>query len=121
MYYRDMDIGCIVYAINDKTTFEAIEGWFNGIMNEVPNRPKIYIIGNKRDLVTKREVFAEMGMELAKNLGAEFYEVSALAEPKEIIELFEQMALKASEEAVEVPKPEMAMVEKIKAEEKGCC
>jgi small GTP-binding protein len=66
MYYREMDIGCLVYAIDSRPSFDAIETWYAGSLRELPNRPQFYLIGNKRDLAEFRVVTEQMGAELAR-------------------------------------------------------
>jgi small GTP-binding protein len=120
MYYRDMDIGCVVYAIDNRQSFDCVELWYDSIVNEVPNRPRMYVLANKRDLESHREVSEETGTELATRLGAEFYEVSALADCKGVIMLFEQIARRASEEVVSA-KQGVTLVETPKDDKNECC
>jgi small GTP-binding protein len=121
MYYREMDIACLVYAIDNASSFDAIESWYESIAREVPNKPKIYLIGNKRDLEPHREVAQEKGTELAAKIGAHFCEVSALADCKGVTTLFEQMAKDASEEKGGQGPPNTAVVEEIGGGKGGCC
>jgi small GTP-binding protein len=121
MYYRDMDIGCLVYAIDNLASFNAIESWADSIVREVPIKPRLYLIANKRDLEARREVSADKGNELASKIGAQFCEVSALADCKGVTDVFEQMALDASQEKVGTGTPNTAVVEVIGGEKSGCC
>jgi small GTP-binding protein len=122
MYYREMDIGCLVYAIDSRPSFEAIDGWYEGILRELPNRPQFYLIGNKRDLADGRAVSEEMGAELAAKIGAEFCEVSAMADCKGVIALFEQIARKASEQLLSSARqPQPPAPEPATAESQRCC
>jgi small GTP-binding protein len=121
MYYRDMDIGCIVYAIDNRQSFDCVELWYDSIMNELSNRPQLYLLANKRDLEARREVSEMAGTELAKKLGAEFFEVSALADGKGVITLFENMAQRAAEEVAATPKQSASLTEATKREKRDCC
>jgi small GTP-binding protein len=120
MYYREMDIGCLVYAIDNRSSFDAIEGWYEGIVREIHNRPQFYLIANKRDLKECRAVTEEMGAELAEKIHAEFCEVSAMTGCKEVITLFETMARKASEQLLSNAR-RPSLPEPVAEEAGGCC
>jgi GTPase SAR1 family protein len=98
-----------------------VESWYEGIVNELTNKPQIYLIANKRDLVDRRAVTEEMGTELAGKLGAEFCEVSALADCKGISTLFEQIARRSSEQVIPNVEANAAIQETIGKEKKDCC
>jgi small GTP-binding protein len=121
MYYHDMDIGCIVYAIDSSQSFEAVESWYEGIVSQVSQRPAIYLIGNKQDLAKHRKVTEEMGTELAEKIGAQFREVSALTNCTEITDLFREMAREASDKLNTTPKPQPTLQEERTAEKSQCC
>jgi small GTP-binding protein len=97
MYYRDMDIGCLVYAIDSWASFEAVESWYKSIVDQISNRPCFYLIGNKTDLESMRQVPAKFGREMAARIGAEFYEVSAKEDWETIVRLFQHIAESVSE------------------------
>jgi small GTP-binding protein len=120
MYYREMDIACLVYAIDSRPSFDAVEGWYEGIVRELPSRPRFYLIANKRDLAEHRAVTEEMGVELAAKIDAEFCEVSAMTDCKGVIALFEQIARKASERLLPGARAP-SLPEAATAEGGGCC
>jgi len=68
-----------VYDITDKSSFDNVDKWIE-LLKEVDadNVPKI-LIGNKCDLMDKREVTFEEGELKAKKYGAYFIETSALS------------------------------------------
>jgi small GTP-binding protein len=121
MYYRDMDVGCIVYAIDNRQSFDCVELWYDSIVSELPNRPRMYLLANKRDLEARREVLEEAGTELAARLGAEFYEISALADCKGVIALFEQIARGASGDPVSAARQGPALADAPRAAPGECC
>jgi GTPase SAR1 family protein len=69
----------IVYAIDDRASFEAVEMFHRDIIETkgTPHVP-VVICGNKCDLETKRVVSKAEGEELAGKLSAIFFETSAL-------------------------------------------
>jgi small GTP-binding protein len=70
----------LVYAINDRASFERIEVLHGHIIQikGTPNVP-IVICGNKIDLEDQRVVTTAEGEELASKLSASFFETSALS------------------------------------------
>lgn len=70
----------IVYAIDDRASFEEVEVFHRDLTRTkgTPNVP-VVICGNKCDLEDKRVVSKTEGEELAQKLGGIFFETSALA------------------------------------------
>jgi small GTP-binding protein len=70
----------IVYAIDDRASFEEVEVFHRDLTRTkgTSNVP-VVICGNKCDLEEKRVVSKAEGEELASKLAAQFYETSALA------------------------------------------
>jgi small GTP-binding protein len=68
----------IIYAVNDRSSFEQVEDFFRDLRRTIGtlNLPVI-ICGNKCDLEDKRTVSKEEGQELAQRLSATFIETSA--------------------------------------------
>jgi GTPase SAR1 family protein len=99
MYYREMSAGCIVYAIDDIRSFEAVQGWYNGFDEAIRANSKFYLVGNKRDLEGSRQVPIQRGEDLAAELGMSFAEVSAKTEVEEVRTLFERIAKERIESA----------------------
>ncbi len=68
----------LVYAIDDRESFEAVKGRYERIIkNKVGEKPAIMLVGNKCDLVDKRKVETNEAEELAKMWKVDFLEVSA--------------------------------------------
>ena len=67
----------LVYAIDKKDSFEALDGWLKDINDSDKEKP-IVIVGNKCDLPEeKRTVTYEEGKKYADDHGCHFYECSA--------------------------------------------
>ena len=72
------DVFLLVFAINDKTTFEAIKGKYNRILKWKHNvKWPILLVGNKVDLENDREVTYADAKQLADSWGIEYMETSA--------------------------------------------
>ena len=75
---KTSDAVVLVYAINDRNSFNALDKWLLKISeaSDISKKP-IIVIGNKSDLDDKRQVSYEEGKNFAKNKGYNFYETSA--------------------------------------------
>ncbi|KAH0788505.1 small GTP-binding protein [Histomonas meleagridis] len=70
----------IVYSIDDRSSFEEAEEFYNDIIRtKGTNKIPIVICGNKCDLEDKRVISKIEGEELAGKFGASFFETSALS------------------------------------------
>ena len=74
---KNSDAVILVYAINDKNTFGALDTWISKLNDtmDISKKP-IIIVGNKSDL-NEREVSYEEGKKYAESKGFNFYETSA--------------------------------------------
>lgn len=78
-YYRNTDAVIFAYDITNKSSFENLQKWFDEFqMNASTHRniPRV-LIGNKKDLGSRREVRKEDARSLAVNAGVSFWETSA--------------------------------------------
>ena len=69
----------LVYSITSRGTFaDVAKVWVNQVLRHCDDPEQIIVlIGNKTDLEDFREVSTEEGLELAKQIGALFWETSA--------------------------------------------
>ena len=77
--FKDAFIAIIVYAINNKKSFEELKKWYN-LVKEYSFDNIIFLIGNKSDLEEEREI-AKENVETFKNDYDDikiFFETSAL-------------------------------------------
>ena len=65
-FYRNSSLAIMVYAINDKATFENIEMWLRELRTHSNPDAKVFLIGNKVDLEKEREVTTEQGENYCK-------------------------------------------------------
>ena len=49
-FYRNTSLALIVYDINNKNTFEAVEPWIKDIRDHIKEEIPLFIVGNKSDL-----------------------------------------------------------------------
>jgi Ras-related protein Rab-1A len=78
-YYRKADAILLVYDISQKKTFNKIKDFYvESIKNKCKEDVIILLIGNKSDLVNKRQVKVEEGINLASKEHYEFKESSCL-------------------------------------------
>ena len=78
MYYKGAKGAIFVYDISSKNSFENIDKWLIEMKKTADENIKIILIGNKCDLIDKREVKEDDGKIKAKDLNAPFMETSAL-------------------------------------------
>ena len=58
-YYKGASGIVLTYAINDKQSFQNLEGWMRQVDSTVKEGVKKILVGTKTDLEEKREVTAE--------------------------------------------------------------
>ena len=118
MYFRDMRICILVYAINNLGSFERLDDWVNEIKAEFEEMPCLYLLGNKIDLESQRTVPWEKGSEYAKKIGATFMEVSALTHPLEIHQFIKGVASGIVNESRSFKNEDKKIVQQ---EKRSCC
>lgn len=99
----------LVYDITKKKTFEEAPRWFNEVKVRIPDDTPIFLVGNKCDLESQREVTADEADRYAKANGMLFIETSAKASTnvekafewlaKQILEVEERREAKVAAEA----------------------
>ena len=60
-FYKNSSLAIIVYAINDRESFEHAEDWLNELKEQAHPDVRIFFIGNKFDLENERKVQEEEG------------------------------------------------------------
>ncbi len=77
-FYRNSSMAILVYAINDKKSFNNIDNWLKELKTESNPDAKTILIGNKRDLESNREVSYEEAEKYAQDYNfISFFETSA--------------------------------------------
>lgn len=78
-YYRGAHGIIVVYDVTDKETFDHVKQWLNEIERYASAEVQKLLVGNKCDLVSKRDVQFEVAKAFADKLEIPFLETSAKA------------------------------------------
>ncbi|KAJ5068627.1 ras gtpase-related [Anaeramoeba ignava] len=77
-YYRQGEGFLLIYAINDRNSFDEVGKFQNEILRaKDSDYQPIVLVGNKADLDCERQVSFHEGQDLAKTFGCSFIETSA--------------------------------------------
>ena len=60
-FYRNSSLAVLVYAIDNKESFNHVETWLNDLKSQANPDVRIFLIGNKADLEEDRKVKKEEG------------------------------------------------------------
>ena len=92
MYFNGAEAALIVYDVTNTLSFEKAQKWVKDLDdNEASESILKFLVGNKSDMLDQIEVSAQQGSEYAKQINANFFEVSA-KENTQINELFTEVA-----------------------------
>ncbi|CAI0420250.1 unnamed protein product [Linum tenue] len=78
-YIRDSSVAVVVYDVANRQSFLNTSKWIEEVRTERGSDVIIVLVGNKTDLVEKRQVSIEEGDGKAKDFGVMFIETSAKA------------------------------------------
>ncbi|PSC69978.1 ras-related RABH1b [Micractinium conductrix] len=78
-YIRDSSVAVVVYDVTSRQSFLNIQRWVEEVRAERGSDVIIVLVGNKTDLVDKRQVSIEEGDAKARELAVMFIETSAKA------------------------------------------
>ncbi|THU65587.1 hypothetical protein C4D60_Mb05t05210 [Musa balbisiana] len=76
-YIRDSSVAVIVYDVASRQSFLNTSKWIEEVRTERGSDVIIVVVGNKTDLVDKRQVSIEEGEAKAQELGALFRKIAA--------------------------------------------
>ena len=76
-YYQNSVCAIVVYDISNEITFKNVKDWIDDVRAQSPKNIYIMLVGNKNDLVEKRQVSYEKGLEYANSNNINFIETSA--------------------------------------------
>ena len=77
-FFRGTALAILVYAINDVKSFNDIGTWVKQLKANSNPDIKMFLVGNKNDLVDQRKITEEEGRKFSKELEFfSFYETSA--------------------------------------------
>ncbi|XP_072973457.1 ras-related protein RABH1e-like [Typha angustifolia] len=78
-YIRECSIAIIVYDISNRQSFLSTSKWIEDVQTERGSSVLIVLVGNKTDLIDKRQVSLDEGESKARRYGIMFSETSAKA------------------------------------------
>jgi len=90
-YFKGCHGILVVFDITDARSFEAIDEIAKDVENYAPKEAIVYLVGNKCDLESKREVSKEKAFGLAAEKGCAYFETSAKT-AAHVNETFENLA-----------------------------
>ena len=89
LFYNNSRIVIFVYDITSKESFNNLSFWIEEVKKQIGNNGYVKaIIGNKIDLYLKEAVNEDEAENLAKEINAKFYRMSAKEDDKKKIEKF---------------------------------
>ena len=94
LYYKDAHAALVVYAIDDETSFVAVDSWIEQL-DQHGNMPKMvkFLIGNKSDMEKdRRKVQLRDGKKYSETNKMEFFETSAKVNDGSINDVFSTLA-----------------------------
>ena len=92
IFIKQSKIVLLVYAINNKSSFEGLKSYWVNTMKDVLGDTAVYaIIGNKNDLYLEEQVKESEAKEYADQLGLKLKLVSAKADPQGFNEVLEEL------------------------------
>ena len=60
-FYRNSSLAVLVYAIDNKESFNHVENWLNDLKSQANPDVRIFLVGNKADLEEDRKINKEEG------------------------------------------------------------
>ena len=88
-FYKSCTCAFIVYAINDRKTFEDLENWVTNLRKYVDEDTLIVLIGNKTDLENERQVSTEEAEKFQEDKEIDFFiELNPFTEKEKVDDLF---------------------------------
>ena len=77
-FYRNSSLALILYAINNRDSFQHAETWLNDLKNQANPNVRVFLVGNKSDLESERVVSKEEGEKFKDEKKLDrFFETSA--------------------------------------------
>jgi hypothetical protein len=76
-YYRSSDAILLIFDVSEKQTFKNCEVWLEDVRLYAKEKVDIMLVGNKADLVSKRQIDYKTAKEFADRNGMSYMETSA--------------------------------------------
>ena len=72
-FYRNSSLAIIVYSIDEENSFRHIDQWLNEIRTQTTPDIKIFLIGNKSDLIDNRKIKTERAKHFSQDRCLDFF------------------------------------------------
>ena len=133
-FYRNSSLALILYAINNRDSFQHAETWLNDLKNQANPNVRVFLVGNKSDLENERVVTKEEGEKFKEEKKLDrFIETSAKTGENarsallEAAKLLYKDYLKAKQNLAKEPSDDINKGDKLQRKpegnkaKKGCC
>ena len=132
-FYRNSSLAVLVYAIDNKESFNHVENWLNDLKSQANPDVRIFLVGNKADLEEDRKIKKEEGEKYKEDQHLDlFMETSAktghnarnvLVEAAKILykDYLKFDENNKKDDSNNVPGGGKKLIAKDKKEKKGCC
>ena len=77
IYFKDAQAAILVFSVTDATSFDRMMQWKNELAMSRGENIKLIIAANKIDLQSQRVISPQQGIDFARKVGCQIYEVSA--------------------------------------------
>jgi len=133
-FYRNSSLAVLIYAIDNKESFNHVENWLNDLKSQANPDVRIFLVGNKADLEEDRKVTREEGEKYKEDQHLDlFMEASAktghnarnvLVEAAKILYrdylYFDENNKNDKDDNLKIKKPD-PLIRKDKKDKKTCC
>jgi small GTP-binding protein len=106
-YYKNLCAAVILFDLTNLNTFQSVEKWHADLFDRIEESSRAYfpiiLVGNKADLVSKRQVSKDKCIELANKLGCIYIECSVKDDfniDTIFSDLIEELVLKINNEII---------------------
>lgn len=89
-FFRGAKGVLLLFDVTNRDTFIRVENWINSLKQNDLDREEIFLIGNKIDLKSRREIEYDEGRLLAASFGMKYFETSAMT-GENVIATIEQL------------------------------
>jgi small GTP-binding protein len=107
MYYQNAQVAILVFDLTRLKSFESLDQWMEQLNGKRDTDLKIFLVGNKADLIDERAVEEDRAQDFAAKSGAVAYIKTSAKSGEGIIELFTKVA----ESGISIPLQRTALEE----------
>ena len=100
-FYHNSSLAILVYSIDKRKSFENLEIWLNKIKEKGNPAVKIFLVGNKNDLIENRKVSIEEGEKFYEDHQLNFFIETSAKTGLNAEELFKKVAIVLNQEHIQ--------------------